>query len=287
VVSENLVSIRVWGDFACFTRPEMKVERVSYPVMTPSAARGILEAIFWEPQMHYWIDSIRILKKGRWVSFRRNEVMEQISIRNAQQWMGDPSRFQPIQAGGGAPDGTPRNMLALEDVEYIISAETRLTEIGQRAGESVAKYRDELSRRARQGKCFHRPGLGMREFAANFDYEPDPDEGMERRAAELGLKADWRMTWPDEDLGLVLYDVFDHLERGAGFRWLTDAEAEAGRGQSRRGAATTRHEGVAVRPSAAFFRARVRDSTLDCHPGRVDIIARKTGGESDAAAEIS
>ena len=75
----NLITLRVWGDFACFTRPEMKVERVSYPVMTPSAARGILEAVFWEPQMFYLIDSIRIVKRGRWVSFRRNEVTKVIS----------------------------------------------------------------------------------------------------------------------------------------------------------------------------------------------------------------
>ena len=68
----NLVTVRVWGDFACFTRPEMKVERVSYPVMTPSAGRGILEAIFWEPQMYYVIDAIRVVKRGRWFSFRRN-----------------------------------------------------------------------------------------------------------------------------------------------------------------------------------------------------------------------
>ena len=70
----NLVTLRVWGDFACFTRPEMKVERVSYPVMTPSAARGILEAVFWEPQMYYLIDSIRVVKRGQWISIRRNEV---------------------------------------------------------------------------------------------------------------------------------------------------------------------------------------------------------------------
>jgi CRISPR-associated protein Cas5d len=76
----SLITLRVWGDFACFTRPEMKVERVSYPVMTPSAARGVLEAVFWEPQMYYLVDSIRIVKKGRWVSFRRNEVTRVISL---------------------------------------------------------------------------------------------------------------------------------------------------------------------------------------------------------------
>jgi CRISPR-associated protein Cas5d len=71
---DNLVTLRVWGDFACFTRPEMKVERVSYPLITPSAARGVLEAVFWEPQMLFWIDSIRVVQRGKWISVRRNEV---------------------------------------------------------------------------------------------------------------------------------------------------------------------------------------------------------------------
>src|ERR1700730_12076467 len=113
------VSVRVWGEFACFTRPEMKVERVSYPVMTPSAARGILEAIFWEPQMYYVIDSIRVVKKGSWVSFRRNEVIGRVSLDSARTWMKNPEKFDPIHAGGGAADGTQRNTLALEDLEYI------------------------------------------------------------------------------------------------------------------------------------------------------------------------
>ncbi len=133
-MTENTVSVRVLGDFACFTRPEMKVERVSYPIITPSAARGVLEAIFWEPQMYYLIDSIRVVKKGRWVSFRRNEVISVVSLDSAKTWMRDSSKFSPIRAGGGAEDGTQRNMLALEDVEYIITAEVRLTELGHAGG---------------------------------------------------------------------------------------------------------------------------------------------------------
>ena len=123
----NLITLRVWGDFACFTRPEMKVERVSYPVMTPSAARGILEAVFWEPQMYYLIDAIRVVKRGQWISIRRNEVTRVISLDSAKTWMHSPEKTSPIQAGGGAEDGTQRNMLALQDVEYLITAEVRLT----------------------------------------------------------------------------------------------------------------------------------------------------------------
>ena len=120
-MKNNHVHLRVWGDWACFTRPEMKVERVSYPVMTPSAARGILEAVFWEPQVCYCVAAIRIVRRGRWASIRRNEVQSVISLRNVGQWMAQPEKVSPIEAGGGAPDGTQRNMLALQEVEYIIS----------------------------------------------------------------------------------------------------------------------------------------------------------------------
>jgi CRISPR-associated protein Cas5d len=115
----NIITLRVWGDFACFTRPEMKVERVSYPVMTPSAARGILEAVFWEPQMRYLIDSIRVVKRGCWVSIRRNEVTKVVSLDNAKTWMNSPDKVVPLNAGAGADtDCAQRNMLALQGVEY-------------------------------------------------------------------------------------------------------------------------------------------------------------------------
>ncbi len=270
---DNRVSVRVWGDFACFTRPEMKVERVSYPIMTPSAARGILEAIFWEPQMYYLIDSIRVVRKGRWVSFRRNEVMAKASIRNAQTWMKTPDKFSPIQAGGGAPDGTQRNMLALEDVEYIVTAEMRVSNVGQRAGERLRKYRDEVERRARKGKCFHRPALGVREFAADFEWVDAPD------AKELA-------NWDDEDLGLMLYDVFDCRQRAEGFRWFSDEEMKGARHarkshidslakRERRAAAKQplpRFEGAMLRPLPAFFHAKVKSACMDCHPDRVQIM---------------
>lgn len=286
-MSDNMVSVRVWGDFACFTRPEMKVERVSYPLMTPSAARGALEAIFWEPQMHYLIDGIRVIKRGRWVSFRRNEVTSVVSLDNVATWMRAPERFTPIQAGGGAPDGTQRNMLALEDVEYVITAEVALTGLGRRSGESVTKYVDEVARRARRGKCFHRPALGLREFAADFAWEADPQEALERRASEVREDHDWRRIWPEEDLGLMLYDVFDPSQRAQGFRWLNQEElvrARADRDQQMAGSAGTegapgmarslrRSDGVAVDPRPAFFHATVRDARMDCHPQRVRIVA--------------
>ncbi len=274
-MSNNLVTMRVWGDRACFTRPEMKVERVSYPVMTPSGARGILEAIFWEPQICYLIEAIRIVKRGRWFSFRRNEVISVISLDSAKTWMKAPEKVSPIRAGGGAPDGTQRNMLALENVEYIITAEVRLTGIGRDEPNGLQKYLSEIKRRASSGKCFHRPALGVREFAADFEWEDDAQAALERRTAEL--EQDWRGY--QEELGLMLYDVFDVSARQQGFRWLREEEIEALRlshetnhkrlSAAERKAPLTLYEGKAVKPEAAFFHASVKESKLDCHPDRV------------------
>ncbi len=270
-MNKNLVSIRVWGDFACFTRPEMKVERVSYPVMTPSAARGVLEAIFWEPEMYYLIDSIRIVKRGRWISFRRNEVTRVIKLDRVRTWMRSPQEVKVIQADDPGSDEPPkrestraqRNMLALADVEYIITAEVRLTKLGESAPEEVSKYLHEIERRARIGKCFHRPALGVREFAADFEWEDDAQAALERRAGESNK--DWRRIWAEEDLGLMLYDVFDHNQRSHGFRVLGKDERMA----------TPEREGVPVKPEAVFFHARVANSRLDCHPQQVRFVQTK------------
>jgi CRISPR-associated protein Cas5d len=270
----NLMHLRVWGDFACFTRPEMKVERVSYPLMTPSAARGIFEAIFWEPQMLYLIDHIRVVKKGQWISIKRNEVQATISMRNVRQWMNAPEKTLPIQAGGGAPDGTQRNMLALQDVEYVISAEVRTSMIDAGAGNALPKYLREIQGRASAGKCFHRPGLGMREFAANFEWVDRPD----------AIPA---VKWT-EDLGLMLYDVFDHRQRAEGFRWLRPDELAAtqpavkirGRGKN---TPTQDWNGVKIKPQAAFFKASVQNGVMDCHPERVELVMMSKEGDGHVA----
>jgi CRISPR-associated protein Cas5d len=280
--NSNLITLRVWGDFACFTRPEMKVERVSYPVMTPSAARGILEAVFWEPQMFYLIDSIRVVKRGQWISIRRNEVTRVISLDSAKTWMHSPDKTSPIQAGGGAEDGTQRNMLALQDVEYLITAEVRLTPLAQPPRDNLAKYLREIEGRARAGKCFHRPGLGMREFAADFDWEPDADAALARRATELGQS----VPQANEPLGLMLYDLFDHRARASGFRWLTpdeEARQSADFDQTltdlKKGEQTKRRKEFAsqrlrstsavIKPAPLFFNATLKNARLDCHPDRV------------------
>ena len=272
-MSDNLVTIRAWGDYACFTRPEMKVERVSYAVMTPSAARGVLEAIFWEPEIYYLIDSIHIIQRGRWFSFRRNEVTSVISIDNAKTWMKSPEKVAPIRAGGGAADGTQRNMLALEGVEYLITAEVRLSEIGKKRGHPIKAYLAEIERRAKNGKCYHRPYLGVREFAADFDWEDDAQAAHERRATELGKNL--QSIWPEDELGLMLYDVFDHEQRMQGFRWLTKEEQEAPPKKK----SAPRWEGSLVKPEAVFFRANIKDAKLDCHPNRVRLARNRATGE--------
>jgi len=290
-MNPNFINLRVWGDFACFTRPEMKVERVSYPVITPSAARGVLEAIFWEPQMFYLIDSIRVVKRGRWVSFRRNEVTKVISLDSAKTWMKSPEKTVPIQAGGGADDGTQRNMLALQDVEYIISAEVRVTPLANRPEDKLEKYLAEIERRACAGKCFHRPGLGMREFAADFEWEPDADAALKRRQTELGLTSQF-----NEDVGLMLYDVFDHRDRAEGFRWLRTEEEEQQKrdfdqtlASLKKGEQTKRLKEFAanrprstrppIKPQSAFFHAKLDQSRMDCHPDRIQIITSTNGGK--------
>ena len=153
------VEVLVWGELACFTRPEMKVERVTYPVMTPSAARGLLEAIFWKPEFVWRITEIRVLRPIRYVSILRNEVNSRQSHRSAQQW---------AEHGGGflaAEDRAQRHTLALRDVAYVIHAE-----VGLKPGveHDAAKYRDQFRRRVAAGRCFQHPYFGCREFAAHF-----------------------------------------------------------------------------------------------------------------------
>lgn len=286
-MNSNLVTLRVWGDFACFSRPEMKVERVSYEVPTPSAARGVLESIFWEPQMYYLIDSIRIVKPGSWFSFRRNEVTRVVSIDSAKSWMKEPEKAKPIMAGGGAEDCTQRNMLARQNVEYLITAEVRLTHLARPPRDNLGKYTDEIRRRARSGKCFHRPGLGMREFAADFELVvEDPDAFLTARLASL--PEDEQAPPMQQKLGLMLYDVFDPRLRHRGFRWFnpeelssSDAEFEKSinhlptreANQRRRARVVTRYDGDVIRPGAAFFQAEVKAGVMDCHPDRIRIIS--------------
>jgi CRISPR-associated protein Cas5d len=159
------VRLHVWGDYACFTRPEMKVERVSYDVMTPSAARGILEAVHWKPAIRWEVTRIYVLKPIRFVSIRRNETSQKASTHNAALAM---RKSTTAELGiDVAASRQQRATTLLADVGYLIEAQFGLTD---KAGEedTPAKHINMFNRRAREGQCFHRPCLGTREFPADF-----------------------------------------------------------------------------------------------------------------------
>ena len=170
------LEVKLWGDYACFTRPEMKVERVSYPVMTPSAARGAIEAIFWKPEVTWRIQEIRVLKPISFASILRNEITDRQSDRSARLWMVD----------GGGYDASnhraQRHTLALRDVAYVVRARLDLRE---GVPDNIAKYRDQFRRRLTRGQCFATPYLGCREFTACFS-EPDADDEPIDRSEDLG-----------------------------------------------------------------------------------------------------
>lgn len=159
------IRLHVWGDRACFTRPEMKVERVSYDAITPSAARGILDAIHWKPAIRWHIDRIHVLRPIRFESIRRNEVGSKLSpsaVRKALKAGSTDGLWNVVDE-----DRQQRAATVLREVAYVIEAHFELT---QKAGEddSVGKHLDIFNRRARKGQCFQMPCFGVREFPANF-----------------------------------------------------------------------------------------------------------------------
>jgi len=178
-MSTSSILVRVSGEFACFTRPETKVERFSYPVITPSAARNVLDAICWRPQMRWIVTRITVLKPIRFLSVLRNEVQSKISPASVKKWMRDASQFEPLIAGAGnGTDGTPRNTTLLCDVAYWIEAYPHVFDTS--GDNTTTKYIAMFNRRIEKGQCFQRPYLGCREFAADFspplaDDQPIPD----------------------------------------------------------------------------------------------------------------
>ena len=159
------IRLHVWGERACFTRPEMKVERVSYPVMTPSAARGVLEAIYWKPEFRWEVREIAVLREVAFASFTRNEVKGRASERAARGW-------GPTGGYAAPEERTQRHTLALRDVAYVVRAVPRPHAGG---ADAEAKHRDTFRRRVQRGQCFTPPYLGLREFPAWFE-TADPAE---------------------------------------------------------------------------------------------------------------
>lgn len=169
------VSIEVWGDYACFSRPEMKVERVSYDVMTPSAARGLIESIFWHPGMRYVIDRIHVCSPIRFTNIRRNEVKDTISptkvkaamISGSELYLATPQSIQQ------------RAAMVLTNVHYVIDAHFEMTDKAA-PSDNPGKFQDIIKRRLERGQHYRQPCFGVREFPAHFqlceELPPCPDE---------------------------------------------------------------------------------------------------------------
>lgn len=196
--------LEVRGDFACFTRPEMKVERVSYDVITPSAARAVFETVFWKPGIRWRVLRIDVLKRPQWVSLRRNEVGAVASVRNAQVAMNEGRGDLALYI---EEDRQQRAGLFLRDVAYRLYAELELC--ADEARTNPGKYLGMFSRRAQAGQCVNQPYLGCREFAAHFRLVPlsEPMPGVPTLAqAQLPATEPAVTDWTD-DLGWMLYDL--------------------------------------------------------------------------------
>lgn len=198
-IVQRVHALEVWGDFACFSRPEMKVERYSYPCPTPSAARGIFEAIYFKPQFYWQVTRIELLSPPALIALRRNEVKDKLNPAAVRKWMTGEEPVEPIwadadkgQLGTDQKGRTQRQTMALKNPRFRLSA-VIVPRPGQESQQRA--FDEQFSRRASQGKCFHQPSLGCREFAAFFHYVTEPD----RRPSHTFT----------QDLGLMLYDVFD------------------------------------------------------------------------------
>ncbi|MFT3688283.1 type I-C CRISPR-associated protein Cas5c [Paenirhodobacter sp.] len=226
------IRLHVWGQHGLFTRPELKVERVSYDVMTPSAARGILEAIHWKPAIRWVIDRIHVLEPIRFQSIRRNEVGHKAPAGKIRQAInrGDLEGLQLLVD----EDRQQRASTVLVKPAYVIEAHFEMT---GKAGpdDNEGKHLDIFNRRAARGQCFHQPCLGTREFTAHFDLIP-PDAPLPARNPEAET-TDLGFGTP-RDLGFMLWDI-DHARPG--------------------------------RPSL-FFRAALRDGVLEVpQPGSPEV----------------
>jgi CRISPR-associated protein Cas5d len=241
--------LEVWGELACFTRPEMKVERFSYPIITPSSARGIFDAIYCKPsrdgktsEFRWQVTRVEVLAKPRYIALRRNEVKEKASVDNITDWRTGKALPVPILAdvdksisGMDTKGRTQRQTMALKNVRYRLHAEIRpWPGFEDRLQGLEAQFR----RRAEYGKCIFQPYFGCREFPAYFELvAPDAPETK-------------RYPW-DGDIGWMLYDVFD-LSR----------------------------PGTSQSPACvSLFAAKVQDGAMIVPPYESDEVLKVEGGE--------
>jgi len=208
------ITLKVFGDYALFSRPEMKVERVSYDVITPSAARGILEAIYWKPQIRWIVDELTVLKPIRFTNLRRNEICSKIPVKGksgANAGMRDPSIVPMLAVDQHRQQ---RASMVLRDVAYLIRAHVdlldRRLEPGGREAEpahAAGKHLEMFKRRARRGQAFHHPYFGCREFPVSFELQ---DESSAPPIPHPELLTDKTL-----DLGYLLHDIEFQQERSS------------------------------------------------------------------------
>ncbi|MCL4518343.1 MAG: type I-C CRISPR-associated protein Cas5c [Thaumarchaeota archaeon] len=190
-MNDNSVRLKVWGEFACFTRPDLKVERMTYPCMTPSAARGVLDCILWKPEFTWHVQRILVLKPVKFYSVKRNEI-------NKKQ--GSNPIFVDDQK-----NRAQRNSIILKDVGYIIEA--AVYQATSPVKNPTKKYVEMFNRRAQKGQCWRRPYLGTREFAAEFSL---PDENDEPITEDIPIGSMFLDMWYDEKgvpAPIFFYDV--------------------------------------------------------------------------------
>ena len=196
------LTVEVRGPYACFTRPELKTERVSYPVMTPSAAKGLLEAIYWKPEFSYVVTVIEVLAEIKWASIRRNEVSSMITMDWVRRAETDPSLRYDVET-----DRDQRNTVFLKDPWYRIQAQVRLR---SHADQSAVAYREQFRRRVDRGACFSHPFLGTRECSVE----------------SFGKATSRRPISVSEDLGVMLHSI-RYGKKGESYTWF-DAQLQDG-----------------------------------------------------------
>jgi len=185
------IKLKVWGDYASFNRPEMKVERVTYDVITPSAARGILEAIYWKPEMSWVVDTLHVLSPILFTPIRRNEVKSKITTRGIREAMSGQGESLGMNV---AEERAQRAAILLKDVCYGIEAHVEVRSHNGPENKPEAKHLEQFKRRAKRGQYFHHPYLGTREFPANFEWT----EAFPECPADLK---------GERDLGFMLHDI--------------------------------------------------------------------------------
>lgn len=201
--------LEVWGDLACFTRPEMKVERFSYPVITPSAVRGIYDAIYCKPKEFRWqVSRVEILAPVAYIALRRNEVKDKVPIGAVQSWMAGKENPEPLWADGNKMSlgtdqkgRTQRQTMALKNVRYRLHACIRPWPGFENGLKGMG---EQFLRRAAHGKCVYQPCFGCREFPAYFEPTESSFNELDKLQRDLTM-----------DLGFMLYDVFDLSKPGS------------------------------------------------------------------------